>query len=1055
VPRKLLSASALLLTLCSALLPFTGCAGISSAAAATKTQESPAESSFSISGTIGPAGSGAATTVVLRGTRSETTTTATNGSYQFSGLPSGTYTVMPSKSGANFAPASRSVTISASDATAVNFSASQGAATFSIMGNVGPGANGAEVIVTLRGAANLQTTTDSNGNYIFSGLAGGNYTVTPAKPGFAFTPPSQNATVSAANVTEKAFNATADSSPSMFIISGTISPSASGSGAMVTLSGAANLTAIADSNGNYTFSNLPTGAYTVTPSKNGFAFAPASHRETVTAANVAGANFSASANAPQTFSISGTIAPSSIGSGVKVSLSGAASQAITTNSSGNYSFSGLTSGSYTVTVSKSGFIFSPASHSETIGTANITGANFNVAASARPTFSISGTISPAASGSGTTVSLSGPSNATTSANSSGNYGFTGLPAGTYTVSVKKSAFTFGPSTRSATISNANLAGIDFTASSAATGGNTVNIYPGNDIPSIVNSSPAGTTFLIYPGTYRLTESIVPKNGDSFIGQTACQPPASSCAAIISGSRVIGPQATFDGTDYKVLDQTQQGQTSSLANVCDNGWSGCIYPEDLFFDHAPLQHLKSSTRPSIASGQWWFDYRNHVIYFHDNPSGHVVETSVLDNAFGGWENNVTIQYLTIEEFANMFPTGAIGTAPGNVPQTQGANWTVQNNEVLLNHGFGVRVNYGIQVLNNYVHDNGQTGIAGGIASTSNPTTESMNSNILIQGNTINHNDYAHFSADFGAGGVKTGATSGIVLRGNTIQHNEGAGIHFDVDNQNELVDGNTITDNTDSDGLVQEIGYGRSIFRNNIVLRNGAQVNSNNVSFQIDSRASSGVVAYCNVMEVSSGPGINGWAIGAANRGYSVYPPYQYLVTTGSSVHHNTVIWDTGASGIVGYLQNDAANQPNFFASNAPPDFNTYHLPSAWATDFIYGRNSSLGNAGQTFPNYQVAGADVHGTIDTNYTSGYPSVSITSPNDLSSVTAPVTITASASDGSGISKVEFYVDWVLQATTTANPYSFNWTNGTSGSHTVTAMAYSNAGISACYAVTLNAQ
>jgi leucyl aminopeptidase len=61
-------------------------------------------------------------------------------------------------------------------------------------------------------------------------------------------------------------------------------------------------------------------------------------------------------------------------------------------------------------------------------------------------------------------------------------------------------------------------------------------------------------------------------------------------------------------------------------------------------------------------------------------------------------------------------------------------------------------------------------------------------------------------------------------------------------------------------------------------------------------------------------------------------------------------------------------------------------------------------------------------------------------------------ATASDASGINKVEFYVDWNLQATIKDPPYDFNWTNGTSGSHTVAAMAYSKAGIRACYAVTL---
>ncbi len=41
-------------------------------------------------------------------------------------------------------------------------------------------------------------------------------------------------------------------------------------------------------------------------------------------------------------------------------------------------------------------------------------------------------------------------------------------------------------------------------------------------------------------------------------------------------------------------------------------------------------------------------------------------------------------------------------------TQGTNWKVEDCELALNHGFAVRVNYGIQVLNSYIHDNGQMG-----------------------------------------------------------------------------------------------------------------------------------------------------------------------------------------------------------------------------------------------------------------------------------------------------------------------------------------------------------
>jgi hypothetical protein len=578
----------------------------------------------------------------------------------------------------------------------------------------------------------------------------------------------------------------------------------------------------------------------------------------------------------------------------------------------------------------------------------------------------------------------------------------------------------------------------------------VTLHPSDNVPKIVSSKPAGTTFIFAPGTYRLSQSIIPKDNDRFVGQTSCAPPTTSCPAIISGAQAIGSLAKFDGTNYEVAGQTQEGGRAANPRVCDADWLGCIYPEDLFFDGKPYRHLDSPTLPAIGAGEWWFDYAKHIIYFHDEPSGHTVETSVLNNAFGGPANRVTIQYLTVEEFANMFPVGAIGVAQGGNGLTQGTNWTVENSEVMLNHGFGVRVGYRIQILDNYIHDNGQLGIDGGV-----PQTQSGNSGILIQGNVINHNDYAHFNPGFGSGGVKVGATSGIVLRGNTIQHNEGSGIHFDVDSRDEFVDGNTITDNSDADGLEQELGFGKSTFRNNLVLRNGARLNGPGSNSQIAVRASSGVDIYCNVVEIPSGQGIGGWLIGASHRGNSDYPPYQYRATTGNSFHHNTVIWDSGANGFVGFFHNDVPNQPDFFAKNPPPDYNTYHLPGNSAAQFLYDNDNSGNNRHYTFANHQGAGADVHSHADTNNTSGFPAVAITSPVDQSSVTNPVTVAATASDRSGIKKVEFYVDWQLQGTVTSSPYEFSWTNGATGAHTVAAMAYSNAGIRACYAVTLNEQ
>ena len=207
-------------------------------------------------------------------------------------------------------------------------------------------------------------------------------------------------TVNGANQT--GINFTGQAAPTTWSISGTISPVSAGSGATVALSGAATATTTADGSGNFSFTGLANGSYTVTPSRSGFTFTPASRSVTVNGANQTGINFTGQA-APTTWSISGTISPVSAGSGATVALSGAATATTTADGSGNFSFTGLANGSYTVTPSRSGFTFTPASRSVTVNGANQTGINFTGQAASSNSISIDATISGDRSTAGTAV----------------------------------------------------------------------------------------------------------------------------------------------------------------------------------------------------------------------------------------------------------------------------------------------------------------------------------------------------------------------------------------------------------------------------------------------------------------------------------------------------------------------------------------------------------------------------------------------------------------------------------------------------------------------------
>lgn len=264
--------------------------------------------------------------------------------------------------------------------------------------------------------------------------------------------------------------------PSTWNISGTIT---SGSGATVALSGAMAKSAIADAAGNYTFTGLTNGSYTVTASKPGFTMTPASRAVTVNGASVTAVNFSAAA-VVSTWSIFGTVTS---GAGATVTLGGTASRSTTADAVGAYSFTGLVNGSYTVSAAKAGYTISPVSQAVTINGANVSGVLFSATA-VPSTWTISGTIT---SGAGATVSLGGAATQTATADANGKYAFTGLAAGSYTVAPWKSSVTFTPAGRTVALNGADQTTVDFAGAQLSSSG------PVRDVTVWTDRSKANTS----------------------------------------------------------------------------------------------------------------------------------------------------------------------------------------------------------------------------------------------------------------------------------------------------------------------------------------------------------------------------------------------------------------------------------------------------------------------------------------------------------------------------------------------------------------------------------
>lgn len=651
-----------------------GCVGLSTSKPPSKVII-PGSQTYSISGTISPASVGSGASVALSGPTQATTKADSSGKFSFNDLVDGAYTLSVSKSGIRVNPSSQPVTVSGASVAQIAFSAS--VPTFSISGTISPAAAGSGAIVTISGGVNGSTTADGSGNYTFSNLDPGSYTVSPSKTGATFSPASQAVTVSSANV-QVNFSGTVQTPT--YGISGTISPVALGSGATVTLSGAANAVIVSNSSGTFTFGGLSNGSYTVSIAKSGVNMSPTSQQVTVSNANVSQVNFSASL--PPTYSISGTISPTPAGSGATVTLSGSANASTISNGAGNYSFSGLSNGSYTVSVSKSGVNLSPGSQGVTVSNANVTQVNFSAII---PTFTVSGTISPASSGSGTTVTISGGVNASTTADSSGNYSFTNVFAGSYTLTPSKTGFGFNPSARNVNV-NTNVSGISFTAQAAGqhSGPIVINGQNGTVIQGLSITSTTGDCVTITNSTNITIEN-------SEIGP---------CAG--NGIKIIG------GDGISIYDSYIHPETQAV---------GCCDTNDGIFANGGTQHLTiqgnviayGETNIEVSGGNMVSVVGNFLL----NPRG----PSSRGQNFQCWNNcsSVTVQNNYALSSQNtalyLYPENALDSI--NFGRSSG--FVVQGNFISGGHsssGCGIMAdtfaNNG-QILNNRLLNTGQCGI----------------------------------------------------------------------------------------------------------------------------------------------------------------------------------------------------------------------------------------------------------------------------------------------------------------------------------------------------------
>jgi hypothetical protein len=391
----------------------------------------------------------------------------------------------------------------------------------------------------------------------------------------------------------------------------------------------------------------------------------------------------------------------------------------------------------------------------------------------------------------------------------------------------------------------------------------VTVYPGQNLASMVNSYPSGTTFLLQPGVYRM-QSVVPKNYDSFIGQSG---------VVLDGAQQLTSFST-DGSYW--VAHVSVAWTASSSSVCDSSHPACDYPQDLFFDSAPLVRVLSLSQ--VGPGKWYLDYNTQNVYVGSNPSGHNVELSVTPYAFSGSATGVTISQLIVEKYAAPRDNGAINGQAGTTgPNSQ--HWTVNYCDVRLNHGMGLRIGDYMWVYHNAFYNNGQVGLGGG------------GKNAVIQNNAIYQNNYAGYTYAWGGGSHFANAYN-LKLQYNNAYNNNGPGLWTDVNCDYVLIEHNDTSYNKEA-GIFAEISYNETI-RYNYITYDGVNPKGSSIWWGagILVNSSPGIQIYGNIVKYC----MNGIGGIQADRGTGAYGPY---LIQNLNVYGNTITQVNGtAEGIV-------------------------------------------------------------------------------------------------------------------------------------------------------------
>ena len=258
----------------------------------------------------------------------------------------------------------------------------------------------------------------------------------------------------------------------------------------------------------------------------------------------------------------------------------------------------------------------------------------------------------------------------------------------------------------------------------------VNIVPGQSIQPLVNLHPGETTFCLRAGVHRLSSSITPKTGNTFVGEYG---------------------AILDGTGWMTADDTQAAFRAHNEDI------DYVTIRNLVIRHMPQHGIQAYY---VMADHWTIEY-NEIA-----------------------SNKVGLEFAPDFTVRNNYIHHNVGNPSSPNPAERGGgyvavaahNTTFDSNEIAYN-GPEQKVVQSANVTfrNNFVHHN----VGDGIWYDSN-----NNAGALIDGNRVEDN---------GRNGISFEASIGATIRNNTVRRNAGDAVFISM-SQNARISNNSLEAN---------------------------------------------------------------------------------------------------------------------------------------------------------------------------------------------------------------------------------------------------------------------